>query len=90
MKPLSVLELYSGIGGMHWALKESHPSAEVVAAYDINPVANTVYKYNFPEANVSEKAIDGLRYIFLLLLLKNCDCSIKSLIILYIIKLRSR
>ncbi|CAH2039407.1 unnamed protein product, partial [Iphiclides podalirius] len=43
-----VLELYSGIGGMHIALKESRINGEVVAAVDINTIANEVYCHNFP------------------------------------------
>lgn len=41
---LKVLELFSGIGGMHYALKESGVPGEVIAAIEINTVANEVYK----------------------------------------------
>ncbi|WBW72070.1 tRNA (cytosine-5-)-methyltransferase Pmt1 [Schizosaccharomyces osmophilus] len=44
---IRVLELYSGIGGMHYALKASNISFEVVCAIDINPLANTLYNHNF-------------------------------------------
>ncbi|XP_005153012.1 tRNA (cytosine(38)-C(5))-methyltransferase isoform X1 [Melopsittacus undulatus] len=60
MAPLRVLELYSGIGGMHQALKESCASAEVVAAVDVNPLANEVYKYNFPSTPLWAKTIEGI------------------------------
>ncbi|XP_022436307.1 tRNA (cytosine(38)-C(5))-methyltransferase isoform X2 [Delphinapterus leucas] len=60
MEPLRVLELYSGIGGMHQALRESCIPAQVVAAIDINTVANEVYKYNFPHTQLLAKTIEGI------------------------------
>ncbi|XP_036916669.1 tRNA (cytosine(38)-C(5))-methyltransferase isoform X1 [Sturnira hondurensis] len=60
MEPLRVLELYSGIGGMHQALKESCVPAHVVAAVDVNNVANEVYKYNFPHTQLLAKTIEGI------------------------------
>lgn len=42
-----VLEFYSGIGGMHYALKAVDSKALVVAAFDINNFANDVYSFNF-------------------------------------------
>ncbi|GJQ73469.1 Mt2 [Trypoxylus dichotomus] len=41
---MRVLELFSGIGGMHFALKESGVAGEIVAAIDINTTANLVLK----------------------------------------------
>ncbi|XP_032869037.1 tRNA (cytosine(38)-C(5))-methyltransferase isoform X2 [Amblyraja radiata] len=55
-----VLELYSGVGGMHYALTESCIAAEVVAAVDINTVANEVYKHNFPNTCIYPKIIEGM------------------------------
>ncbi|XP_053323685.1 tRNA (cytosine(38)-C(5))-methyltransferase [Spea bombifrons] len=60
MAPLRVLELYSGIGGMHCGLAESAVSAEVIAAVDVNTIANEVYKYNFPNTPLWAKAIEGI------------------------------
>ncbi|XP_025895187.1 tRNA (cytosine(38)-C(5))-methyltransferase isoform X1 [Nothoprocta perdicaria] len=60
MAPLRVLELYSGIGGMHQALKDSCVSAEVVAAVDVNTLANEVYKHNFPSTPLWAKTIEGI------------------------------
>ncbi|XP_060681545.1 tRNA (cytosine(38)-C(5))-methyltransferase isoform X2 [Hemiscyllium ocellatum] len=57
---LRVLELYSGIGGMHYALKESCANANVVAAVDINTIANEVYKHNFPNTYLCPKTIEGI------------------------------
>ncbi|XP_059119589.1 tRNA (cytosine(38)-C(5))-methyltransferase [Peromyscus eremicus] len=60
MEPLRVLELYSGIGGMHHALRESGIPAQVVAAIDVNTVANEVYKHNFPHTHLLAKTIEGI------------------------------
>ncbi|XP_065587395.1 tRNA (cytosine(38)-C(5))-methyltransferase isoform X2 [Cyrtonyx montezumae] len=60
MAALRVLELYSGIGGMHQALKESCVCAEVVAAVDVNTLANEVYKHNFPSTPLWAKTIEGI------------------------------
>ncbi|XP_053198010.1 tRNA (cytosine(38)-C(5))-methyltransferase isoform X2 [Scomber japonicus] len=60
MEPLRVLELYSGIGGMHFALKESGIPAQVVAAVDINTTANQIYSHNFPGTPLWNKTIEGL------------------------------
>ncbi|XP_030055440.1 tRNA (cytosine(38)-C(5))-methyltransferase isoform X1 [Microcaecilia unicolor] len=57
---LRVLELYSGIGGMHHALRESRIDAEVVAAVDVNTIANEVYKHNFPTTPLWPKTIEGI------------------------------
>ncbi|XP_012271849.1 tRNA (cytosine(38)-C(5))-methyltransferase isoform X2 [Orussus abietinus] len=37
---MRVLELYSGIGGMHYAFQESGAKGTIVASVDINPVSN--------------------------------------------------
>uniref|UniRef100_A0A8D0CDP1 tRNA (cytosine(38)-C(5))-methyltransferase n=1 Tax=Scleropages formosus TaxID=113540 RepID=A0A8D0CDP1_SCLFO len=55
---LAVLELYSGIGGMHYALKESGVDAEVVAAVDVNTTANEIYRHNFPATPLWSKTIE--------------------------------
>ncbi|XP_048030724.1 tRNA (cytosine(38)-C(5))-methyltransferase [Megalobrama amblycephala] len=60
MDRLRVLELYSGIGGMHYALKESSVPAEVVAAVDVNTTANEIYKHNFPTTPLLPKTIEGM------------------------------
>uniref|UniRef100_A0A8C3H051 tRNA (cytosine(38)-C(5))-methyltransferase n=1 Tax=Corvus moneduloides TaxID=1196302 RepID=A0A8C3H051_CORMO len=60
MAALRVLELYSGIGGMHQALRESCTYAEVVAAVDVNTLANDVYKHNFPNTPLWAKTIEGI------------------------------
>ncbi|XP_050666612.1 tRNA (cytosine(38)-C(5))-methyltransferase [Leptidea sinapis] len=55
-----VLELYSGIGGMHCAWKDSGLQGEIIAAVDINTVANSVYKKNFPEINLIARNIQSI------------------------------
>lgn len=60
MAKLRVLELFSGIGGMHMALKEAGVCCDVVAAMDINTAANTVYRHNFPRSHVLERNIEGV------------------------------
>ncbi|XP_061160613.1 tRNA (cytosine(38)-C(5))-methyltransferase isoform X5 [Syngnathus typhle] len=71
METLRVLELYSGIGGMHYALKhsskasakshsESGISGQVVAAIDINTTANQVYRHNFPGTPLWNRTIEGI------------------------------
>ena len=43
-EPIAVLELFSGIGGMHFALREAGvPNAEVAAALDINEVYRQIW-----------------------------------------------
>ncbi|CAL1576608.1 unnamed protein product [Knipowitschia caucasica] len=59
--PLRVLELYSGIGGMHFALNSCGVPAEVVAAVDINTTANHIYAHNFPLTPLWGKSIEGIQ-----------------------------
>ncbi|XP_050541022.1 tRNA (cytosine(38)-C(5))-methyltransferase [Daktulosphaira vitifoliae] len=53
---MRAIELFSGIGGMHFALKECDlgKNIEVVLSVDINPVANNVYRHFFPLTNHKE------------------------------------
>ncbi|XP_069581493.1 tRNA (cytosine(38)-C(5))-methyltransferase isoform X2 [Brachyistius frenatus] len=60
MESLRVLELFSGIGGMHYGLHESGVPAQVVAAVDINTTANLVYRHNFPDTVLWNKTIEGV------------------------------
>ena len=43
LKPLRALEFYAGAGGFHFALLRAEICAEVVGAFDLNPIANTIY-----------------------------------------------
>ena len=54
-----VIEFYSGIGGMHYSLKESDIHAQVVEAIDVNDIANRVYEYNF-NRKVNQRNIESL------------------------------
>ncbi|ESO97462.1 hypothetical protein LOTGIDRAFT_114987 [Lottia gigantea] len=57
---LRVLELYSGIGGMNYSLKESGVKYEIIAAIDINTTANQIYQHNFPDHNLMAFGIEKL------------------------------
>ncbi|XP_060521295.1 tRNA (cytosine(38)-C(5))-methyltransferase [Cylas formicarius] len=57
---MKVLELYSGIGGMHFALNESGVPGIIKAAVEINNIANAVYKHNFPDTLVINSNIESL------------------------------
>lgn len=60
MTELRILELFSGIGGMHYAFKRTGLPGLVVAAVDINNIANTVYAHNHPETLVLNNNIQRL------------------------------
>ena len=49
-RPLKALEFYSGIGGLHYALRAVCPTAVVLAAFEVNGVANRTYAHNFGAA----------------------------------------
>lgn len=55
-----ILELYSGIGGMHCAWNGTGLSGQIILAVDINNVANDVYKCNFPNTLLSNRNIQSL------------------------------
>ncbi|KAJ8936574.1 hypothetical protein NQ314_012270 [Rhamnusium bicolor] len=57
---MRVLELYSGIGGMHLALRESGVEGKVIVSIEINNVANEIYKHNFPNTRLLNLNIEGL------------------------------
>ncbi|VDL69800.1 unnamed protein product [Nippostrongylus brasiliensis] len=57
---LDVLEFYSGIGGMHYALEEACPDSRVLAAFDINTTANMIYAHNFPETLLHQNNIQAI------------------------------
>ncbi|CAO3648533.1 unnamed protein product [Cunninghamella blakesleeana] len=60
MSPLKVLEFYSGIGGMHYAAQLAGWEYEILQAFDINNVANNIYKHNFEKKLVSQKLIETM------------------------------
>ncbi|XP_058810072.1 tRNA (cytosine(38)-C(5))-methyltransferase [Phymastichus coffea] len=57
---MRVLELFSGIGGMHYGLQESTVDSTVVMSIDINTIANKVYQYNFPGTKNISRNIESL------------------------------
>ena len=58
----SVLEFYSGTGGMHYALKKAlGDRVHVVAAFDINTSVNSIYRHNFPKVRLARSWLARLR-----------------------------
>ncbi|KAJ2766866.1 hypothetical protein IWQ56_003549 [Coemansia nantahalensis] len=57
---LRVAEFYSGIGGMHFALQTAGVACQVVRAFDINTVANEVYRHNFGGVAVMQRSIESM------------------------------
>ncbi|CAJ0604069.1 unnamed protein product [Cylicocyclus nassatus] len=57
---IKAVEFYSGIGGMHYALREAFADSCVLAACDINTTANEIYAYNFPETRLLQNNIQAL------------------------------
>ena len=45
--PVRALEFYSGIGGMHYSLNRACKEGVVLAAFDLNNVANDVRCLNY-------------------------------------------
>eukprot|EP00959_Pyramimonas_sp_CCMP1952_P340053 7121987-Pyramimonas_sp.AAC.1 len=43
--PVRALEFYSGIGGMHYSLNRACKESAVLAAFDLNNVANDVRRW---------------------------------------------
>ncbi|KAI8124206.1 hypothetical protein FF38_00907 [Lucilia cuprina] len=69
---LKILELFSGIGGMHFAFKYSKLNGQVMAAMDINTVANEVYAFNHQETCLMNNNIQKLSVKLLEKLQINC------------------
>ena len=65
MTSIKILELFSGIGGMHRAAEIASKFLEniiieVVGAVDINTVSNEIYRHNHPSTNHMQRNITGL------------------------------
>ncbi|XP_011502833.1 PREDICTED: tRNA (cytosine(38)-C(5))-methyltransferase, partial [Ceratosolen solmsi marchali] len=73
---MRVLELYSGIGGMHYALRESTVQGIVVTSIDINTTANNVYKHNFSKTKNISCNIESFNISEIIRL--NIDCILMS------------
>jgi len=59
-RPLKAVEFYAGVGGFHYALKESGANAEICASIDINTNTIAVYSRNFPNTTQLNRNICGL------------------------------
>ncbi len=61
-KTCSPMQLYAAPAGMHYGLKLAWPNAEVLAAFDIDDVANDVYECNIGhrphQVSIGEYPID--------------------------------
>ena len=60
-----VLELFSGVGGMHRAADIAATALKdtvitVIGAVDINTVSNDIYKHNHPTTNHMQRNITGM------------------------------
>ena len=60
---MRVLELFSGVGGMHRALEQAleGEQGEVVAAMDINTVSNEIYLHNHPGTNLLNRCKEAYK-----------------------------
>ena len=56
---LQVVEFFSGIGGLHYALRRAGVPHRVVRAYDVDVAAMSTYRHNMPQTSTS--TIDLLR-----------------------------
>ncbi|KNE58861.1 DNA (cytosine-5-)-methyltransferase [Allomyces macrogynus ATCC 38327] len=54
------IEFFSGIGGLHYGFTYARVPGTVVAAFDVNAVANQCYAHNFPSTPVSTASIEHL------------------------------
>uniref|UniRef100_A0A0N5ADS5 tRNA (Cytosine(38)-C(5))-methyltransferase n=1 Tax=Syphacia muris TaxID=451379 RepID=A0A0N5ADS5_9BILA len=58
--PLKCLEFFAGIGGFHFSLQKVCSNFEVLAAFDINTVTNSIYRANFQDTNLLQRNIQAL------------------------------
>lgn len=61
-KQLKVIEFFSGIGGVSFALESLKVPTDVsVTGMDINTVANDVYTFNFPHNELLPRNLNGIK-----------------------------
>ena len=73
-----VAEFFSGIGGLHYALKRSGVRHRVVRAFDVDSSAVETYRHNLPETRVSTQNIASLTSEDLRELVRRIDARIPS------------
>ncbi|CRK96652.1 CLUMA_CG009922, isoform A [Clunio marinus] len=61
MPEIAILELFSGIGGMHYALEYSSVPGKIVLAIDVHETANMTYKHNFSDTKCTSSNVQGLK-----------------------------
>ncbi|KAJ3373127.1 tRNA (cytosine-5-)-methyltransferase [Allomyces arbusculus] len=59
-RAVRAIEFFSGIGGLHYGFTYTQVPGTVVAAFDVNAVANQCYAHNFPATPVSTASIEHL------------------------------
>ncbi|KAK1429554.1 hypothetical protein QVD17_11767 [Tagetes erecta] len=64
-QPWRVLEFYSGIGGMRYSVMQAGVNATMIEAFDINDLANDVYKHNFGHRLFQKQSADARASSFL-------------------------
>ncbi|KNE71656.1 DNA (cytosine-5-)-methyltransferase [Allomyces macrogynus ATCC 38327] len=57
---IRAIEFFSGFGGLHYGFTYAQVPGAVVAAFDVNAVANQCYAHNFPSTPVSTASIEYL------------------------------
>ena len=60
---VTAFEFFSGIGGLHYALRDSGMPHKVVRAYDVDDSAVKTYRANLPETTVSTQNIASLKAV---------------------------
>ena len=57
----SALELFCGVGGLHYALRQARPDVRVLRAFDLDDAAAATYRHNFPGTPLSTSSIVSLK-----------------------------
>lgn len=60
-EPLRTLEFFSGIGGLHYALRDTRIPHKVLKSYDVDDAAVKTYRHNMPDTPVSTQNISSLK-----------------------------
>ena len=60
-EPLRTLEFFSGIGGLHYALRDTRIPHKVLKSYGVDDAAVKAYRHNMPDTPVSTQNISSLK-----------------------------
>ena len=58
---LRAIEFFAGVGGLHYALRESDAAHKILRAYDVDDAAVRTYKHNLTDTPVSTHDIASLK-----------------------------